>query len=131
MFDDGPYVDSSKNPDLRMRVNDQRLPIMVIESGSFESLDRLREEAKLWILGGNATAVIIICCRHVGDADQVEGEVELHTPDSNGNPVLQQTEVVIPEASPRQVREQSPRMTRRMLLGLPFSQAETRMTNLI
>lgn len=117
MFDGGPYAESSKEPDLAVRANNQRLPTMVIESGWSESLDRLREEVKLWLISGNATAAIIICWRSVANTDQVEGEVELYTPDSNGNPVLRQTEAIFPEPPPQQARAQSIKLTRRLLFG--------------
>lgn len=81
-----------------MRVGNRPLPTLVIESGWSESLGRLREEARLWLVGGNATAVIVICWRSVANTDQVEGEVKLYVLDRNGNPDLQQTEIVFPES---------------------------------
>ncbi|KUL87070.1 hypothetical protein ZTR_05718 [Talaromyces verruculosus] len=121
LFAGGPYADSSKAPDLGMRVGNLPLPTLVIESGWSESLDRLREEARLWLAGGNATAVIVICWRSIANTDQVEGEVELYVLDGNGSPVLRQTEIVFPEPPPEQGRVQSIRLTRWMVLGSTIS----------
>lgn len=121
MFAGGSYADSSKEPDLGMRVGNQPLPTLVIESGWSESLDRLREEARLWLVGGNATAVIVICWRSLENTDQIGGEVELYTLDGDGNSVLRQTEIVFPEPQLEQGRVQSIRLTRRMVLGSTIS----------
>ncbi|GAM37464.1 hypothetical protein TCE0_024r07405 [Talaromyces pinophilus] len=104
-----------------MRVGSQPLPTLVIESGWSESIDRLREEARLWLAGDNATAVIVVCWRSVANTDQVEGEVELYVLNGNGSPVLRQTEIVFPEPSPEQGRVQSIGLTRRMVLGSTIS----------
>lgn len=117
MFTGGPYADSSKEPDLAMRVDNQHLPTLVIESGWSESLNRLREEARLWLVGGNATAVIVICWRSVASTDEVEGEVELYFLDEDGDSVLRQTEIVFPEPNPQQAQAQWIGLTRRLLYG--------------
>lgn len=93
---------------------------MVIESGWSESLDRLREEARLWLAGGNATTVIVICWRSVANTDQVEGEIEQYVLDGNGSPVLRQTDIVSLE-TPEQGHIQSIRLTRWMVLGSTIS----------
>ncbi|KAF3402579.1 hypothetical protein DPV78_004754 [Talaromyces pinophilus] len=104
-----------------MRVGNQPLPTLVIESGWSESIDRLREEARLWLAGDNATAVIVVCWGSVANTDQVEGEVELYVLNGNGSPVLRQTEIVFPEPSPEQGRVQSIGLTRRMVLRSTIS----------
>ncbi|KAL1886832.1 hypothetical protein Plec18167_000767 [Paecilomyces lecythidis] len=49
------YAGSLQEPDLMLRPGNQRLPVLVIESGWSESIPPLMDDMKLWLVGGNGT----------------------------------------------------------------------------
>lgn len=71
----------------------QHVPNLIIESGWSELLNRLREKARLWLVGGDATTVIAICWRSVAKADEVKGKVKLHVLDEDAATVQPQTDI--------------------------------------
>jgi hypothetical protein len=89
----------------------------VIESGWSESLQRLRDDVNLWLVGGNGAvkATIILIWEQVPNTLQVKGVAELYALDMNGVPVLRQTETIFP--TPPQGQSQVFNPTRGMILG--------------
>ncbi|KNG89743.1 hypothetical protein ANOM_001974 [Aspergillus nomiae NRRL 13137] len=56
----GPYVLSSKEPDLFLRPDTSDLPLIVIESGWSESWPRLHCDKDLWLNGSSEVNVVIL-----------------------------------------------------------------------
>ncbi|KAI9924864.1 hypothetical protein ASPWEDRAFT_172174 [Aspergillus wentii DTO 134E9] len=112
-----PYTGSRKEPDLFIRPGNQRLPSVVIESGWGESMPRLHDDMRLWLVGGNGVvkAVIIIEWHRVA-ADKVGGKVEVYTLDGDDAPILRQEEIIFPPPLQRE-HIQRIALTRGMLFG--------------
>ncbi|PKX91150.1 uncharacterized protein P174DRAFT_376304 [Aspergillus novofumigatus IBT 16806] len=94
-FPDGPFVGIHKAPNVAINVPNAIMPRIVAESGWSESLNKLREDAGEWLVGGNGAvqAAIIIHWTPNRTTRRVRGVVELYTLDRSGMPRLQQREV--------------------------------------
>ncbi|GAD91943.1 conserved hypothetical protein [Paecilomyces variotii No. 5] len=103
-FVDGPYAGSSKEPDLYIRPDNQRLPSLVMESGWSESLSWREDDMNIWLVGGQGQvkATIILNWQRVTNTDTVRGSVYLYTLDTNGTPRLKQSITVFPAPPPAQ-----------------------------
>ncbi|KAJ9231261.1 hypothetical protein DTO166G5_6883 [Paecilomyces variotii] len=116
-FQYAPYAGSRKEPDLLLRPDNQRLPVLVIESGWSESIPRLMDDMNLWLVGGNGTVkmTIILKWETISNTNQVRGFAEVYTLDSNGIPIMSQRESIFPV--PPNAQAQEIRLTKRMLFG--------------
>jgi hypothetical protein len=94
-FPDGPFVGIHKAPNVAINVPNAIMPRIVVESRWTESLNRLRQDAGEWLVGGNGAvqAAIIINWTSNRTTRRVRGVVELYTLDRSGMPRLQQREV--------------------------------------
>ncbi|OXV07042.1 hypothetical protein Egran_05192 [Elaphomyces granulatus] len=113
-----PYAGSRKEPDLLIRPDNQRLPVLVIETGWSESTSRLMSDMNLWLVGGNGAVkvTIILKWQKISNTNQVRGTAEFYTLDTNGIPIMRQREPIFP-APPQQAQSQEFRFTRRILFG--------------
>lgn len=94
-FPDGQFAGLQKAPNVAINVPNAIMPIIVVESGWSGSLDRLREDADEWLVGGNGAvqAAVIINWTANRTTHRIRGVVELYTLDKSGMPRLQQREV--------------------------------------
>ncbi|GAD91588.1 conserved hypothetical protein [Paecilomyces variotii No. 5] len=120
-FQYAPYSGSQKEPDFLLRPNNQRHPVLVIESGWSESIPRLMDDMNLWLLGARGTVmmVIILKWQTISNTNQVRGFAEVYTLNSNGIPIMRQREPIYP-VSPT-AHAQEIRLTRHMLFGNAIS----------
>ncbi|KAH1855539.1 hypothetical protein KXX55_007175 [Aspergillus fumigatus] len=93
-FPDGQFAGLQKAPNVAINVPNAIMPIIVVESGWSGSLDRLREDADEWLVGGNGAvqAAVIINWTANRTTRRIRGVVELYTLDKSGMPRLQQRE---------------------------------------
>ncbi|KAH2534440.1 hypothetical protein KXW97_007857 [Aspergillus fumigatus] len=91
-FPDGQFAGLQKAPNVAINVPNAIMPIIVVESGWSGSLDRLREDADEWLVGGNGAvqAAVIINWTANRTTRRIRGVVELYTLDKSGMPRLQQ-----------------------------------------
>ncbi|KAF4294184.1 hypothetical protein CNMCM8686_004132 [Aspergillus fumigatus] len=101
-FPDGQFAGLQKAPNVAINVPNAIMPIIVVESGWSGSLDRLREDADEWLVGGNGAvqAAVIINWTANRTTRRIRGVVELYTLDKSGMPRLQQRESARPGADP-------------------------------
>ncbi|KAL4914148.1 hypothetical protein BDW62DRAFT_204870 [Aspergillus aurantiobrunneus] len=126
VFVRGPYASSRKEPDLLVRLDNQPLPSLVIESGWSEPLSRFRDDMDLWLVGGQGQvkATIIFNWQRVGDTNTVRGAVELYSLDRNGMPRLQQNLVVFPAPPAAQAAAQRLVLKRKDIFGAHVFQGQ-------
>lgn len=93
-FTRGPYRSSRKEPDWFLRMEDQRLPTLVLESGWSETYHYLLDDLNASLLGGNGAikSVVILNWTKVPGTQLVQGTVEHYVPGQNRIPVLWQRE---------------------------------------
>ncbi|KAH3223903.1 hypothetical protein KXV81_000845 [Aspergillus fumigatus] len=119
-FPDGQFAGLQKAPNVAINVPNAIMPIIVVESGWSGSLDRLREDADEWLVGGNGAvqAAVIINWTANRTTRRIRGVVELYTLDKSGMPRLQQREKQIFPVPPGiQPGNQTITLTRRMIFG--------------
>ncbi|KAF4178952.1 hypothetical protein CNMCM8927_002002 [Aspergillus lentulus] len=118
-FPDGPFVGIHKAPNVAIIVPNAIMPRIVVESGWNESLNRLREDAGEWLVGGNGAvqAAIIVNWTSNRTTRRVRGVVELYTLDRSGMPRLQQREQIFPVPPGIQPGNQAITLTRWMIFG--------------
>ncbi|KAH2039535.1 hypothetical protein KXV53_005170 [Aspergillus fumigatus] len=119
-FPDGQFAGLQKAPNVAINVPNAIMPIIVVESGWSGSLDRLREDADEWLVGGNGAvqAAVIINWTANRTTHRIRGVVELYTLDKSGMPRLQQREKQIFPVPPGiQPGNQTITLTRRMIFG--------------
>ncbi|KAH3002806.1 hypothetical protein KXV73_001350, partial [Aspergillus fumigatus] len=117
-FPDGQFAGLQKAPNVAINVPNAIMPIIVVESGWSGSLDRLREDADEWLVGGNGAvqAAVIINWTANRTTRRIRGVVELYTLDKSGMPRLQQREKQIFPVPPGiQPGNQTITLTRRMI----------------
>ncbi|KAH1402463.1 hypothetical protein KXV95_008423 [Aspergillus fumigatus] len=119
-FPDGQFAGLQKAPNVAINVPNAIMPIIVVESGWSGSLDRLREDADEWLVGGNGAvqAAVIINWTANRTTRRIRGVVELYTLDKSGMPRLQQREKQIFPVPPGiQPGNQTITLTRRMIFS--------------
>ncbi|KAF4275905.1 hypothetical protein CNMCM8812_007699 [Aspergillus fumigatus] len=118
-FPDGQFAGLQKAPNVAINVPNAIMPIIVVESGWSGSLDRLREDADEWLVGGNGAvqAAVIINWTANRTTRRIRGVVELYTLDKSGMPRLQQREQIFPVPPGIQPGNQTITLTRRMIFG--------------
>lgn len=97
-FVGGPYSGSRKEPDCYILPENLPLPRLVIETGWSESHSRLRDDdMNTWLVGGNGhvQAVILINWSKNTETNRVTGIAEIYELDTDGMPVMRQSEVTI------------------------------------
>ncbi|KAL4786240.1 hypothetical protein BJX76DRAFT_321849 [Aspergillus varians] len=97
-FRQGPYVSSWKEPDFFIIANDDTMPKVVMESGWSESHSRLFDDMNLWLVGGSGDVhlVFILKWSRIANSNRVRGWVEVYGLDTQGTPVMRQSEVIFP-----------------------------------
>ncbi|KAJ8212211.1 hypothetical protein LV158_004249 [Aspergillus fumigatus] len=118
-FPDGQFAGLQKAPNVAINVPNAIMPIIVVESGWSGSLDRLREDADEWLVGGNGAvqAAVIINWTANRTTRRIRGVVELYTLDKSGMPRLQQREQIFPVPPGIQPGNQTITLTRRMIFS--------------
>ena len=93
-----PYQSSRKSADYQIRPNNDDLPSFVIESGWSETYTKLKDDMRLWLVGGRTTVNVVLLLNWTKKANtnQVKGVAEIWIRDAVGNPYLRQKEVYAP-----------------------------------
>ena len=91
-----PYINSSKQPDQAIILNNQVIPTVIIEAGWSESIPKLHQDMKLWLKGGSGFVQVVLLFKWTEiTGGRVKAFVEVYDLDPAGNERLLQNEVII------------------------------------
>ncbi|QKX64761.1 uncharacterized protein TRUGW13939_11937 [Talaromyces rugulosus] len=119
----GQYQASHKEPDYTIKPLHAILPTVVFETGWSESAARLREDMRLWLVGGRPAVQLVFLIKFKRSSNgRVGCFIEQFELDSNGDIRLIQAETVFP--APANAAQQTMAITKRQIWGahLPAGQ---------
>ena len=91
-----PYINSSKQPDQAIILNNQVIPTVIIEAGWSESIPKLHQDIGLWLNGGAGFVQVVLLIKWTKvTRNRVKAFIEVYDLDQAGNERLLQNEVII------------------------------------